>query len=192
MIRFDEWVEVSAMESLVELENEHLNQNKQLWGNKGRSFREAWVAVNFAKPFGASHVFLPTCDSKGPDFLVKRNDDEYAFQTVEVLSTNRKRGAEAQEVIKEFSDEYMDEVFQDIPDALRRAVNKKLGKYPKMSLGLVLYLNTSAFVLEHERPQVEQWIIQETKPCLKEFISVFVLWNNRRLQIVKEDALLHI
>lgn len=193
MIRIDEWVEVLEMGSLVELENQRLKGDELVWGNQGRNFREAWVAVNFAIPFGGSHICLPKLDSKGPDFLVKRDDIDHAFQTVEVLSTNRRRGAEVwTDEPKHVSQDEMEAAFQDIPAALNRAVRNKLGKYDKNTLSLVMYFNTNAFVFEDQRPQVERWILEETKPCLTEFISVFILWGGLIFQRCINDNLTHI
>jgi hypothetical protein len=183
MIRFDEWIEVSELESLVELENQRFRDNKQVWGNKGRAFREAWVASKAASHLGASHVKVFSNDRLGPDFCIRVNTFELSFQSVEVLNTWRTRGDESwweeHETIHSSMAE-MDHEIEDIPDALDRSIRPKIGKYEKKFMGLLIYLNISTF--QRRATEVNSWIFEKTAICLNEFTCVYILLSDRFIQ----------
>ncbi|MCC6787094.1 MAG: hypothetical protein IT547_04585 [Hyphomonadaceae bacterium] len=64
-------------------------------GNRGKPWREAWIALNFGVARSATHLQLAAAGLPGEDFYMKRADEAwYAFEATEAMLPGRKRDEE--------------------------------------------------------------------------------------------------
>jgi hypothetical protein len=169
-----EWHKPVDFGRIADLLSERMPDN-QFKRQPGLSFfREAIIAADFAKALNCEFVRL--CDGSRPDFATCKNGIENAFELVEAMEKDRKRGNEDWTVIRPIPLCEWHKAAEMIPRQLREMVKKKVGKkYPSREFGLMIYLNICTFGLRQK--EVEADFHAATELAKDQFNEVWIAWG---------------
>jgi len=179
------WREPTDTEQYVEDVNDYMG-SKDFFNQAGVEFlRDAWAAAKFANKRRAKEVRLVA--EKWPDFELRLNGQVEQFECVEADVPDRRRGDEYRKMEDLAGpDGFLveDDPVEDwiarakkVPEALRAAVEKKVGKRYAGKARLLIYLNINEFgVCQQEIESSFQYVTERARD---NFEATWILWKEK-------------
>lgn len=168
-----EWQSPDEMSARVDTLNELLG--KDIMQRRGKSFREAFIAVRFARTANQDAVRLlrETNDDVTPDFEVRKGELMKRYETTEADVPNRRRQAEYRDPMPEGVQPMIFTSLSVMVPHIQGLAAKKASKPYRDCTGLVIYLNPPMFSFE---PQFRTAQMQEaTEPAASAFEEVWLI-----------------
>ncbi len=183
-----EWHVPEKMKHYVNDVNNYMG-SKDFVNQAGIEFlRDAWVAAEFADLRVVRKVRLVA--DEWPDFELQISNRIDQFECVEADELSRRRGIEYREVeelagpdgilIENDPVENWIERANKVPELLRRAVEKKIGKHYASKTQLLIYLNINEFGVRQQ--EIESCFQEATKSAHGVFDAVWILWKKNIYQ----------
>jgi len=160
--------------------------SKDFFNQAGVEFlRDAWAAGEFGALRGAGDVRLVA--DEWPDFELRLNGTLERFELVEADLPGRRRGEEYREAevraasggvgVENDPVEAWIERAERVPEALRAAIKKKIGKHYATRSSLLIYLNIGEFGIRQQ--EIEASFPPSTELARDEFQAIWILWKKK-------------
>ena len=179
------WQSIETMETLVTRLGRQLGTD--VFQRRGRSYREAFIALRLAKALGECEVrlLMEANDTPTPDFEVRINGVIKKYETTEADIPGRRRQAEYRQPRPDGVEPVVFTSLEVMVEHMRDLAAKKSLKSYTECFGLVIYLNAPAFFFN---PQMRMAQLKTaTEPASSAFEEVWVvrdkgvmLWQSGR------------
>ncbi len=179
------WRAPSEMSRYVDQVNDQMGST-DFFNQAGVEFlRDAWAAATFSSKRNAEYVRLVA--DQWPDFQMRRMEKLQQFECVEADLLGRRRGQEYRDAENRagsngifFEHDPVEDWLaraEQVPAALKAAVEKKIGKFYSEKVELLIYLNIEEFgARQHEIELSFPKVVAQAKA---HFEATWILWKDR-------------